>query len=480
MILAVIAGWLLYQGIAPGGMISYATDFSKPNFFIGKLTPQERLESSGLPEETGTQVIIGDPVYFSLRTLRKFDKAKLTIKYKRDKLTQPVIESGVLVDKTIWRYDLQPIENKIIDQLALVWDVRKDRGLMLLQKNNSASSTLYASVKEFLDKPPKSEEIALYNYDFKADFVLADYQAGSKSAKEASVSALPVPLRGDYQFYTYIKGEDLGFTFDFIDINKNKDRDPIDLNLYYGDQIIDTRQLEDDGIANDMGKESKIRQIKLKTSGLPEGVYKIELRANDDIITNKIATKQSKLAFINKIRLADGKARNISLFTDSSGISAETTNPGKLQKIAVGTKILDVNQTYKMFNLTADAGVKEIKLEKDDVILAGSGVFSFNKTALINPAIKKVDSKLDVSKINYVLAQYEPPREESGWKIAEAEIDLTKAYRENGKYSFLISIPGLNNDNGADDGLEIGAVNVELEGKTLWEKMINLIISNKQ
>lgn len=469
LILAIVISYLLYLVIIPNGKISYATDFTKPNFFIGKLTPQERLKSSGLLGETRTQVIIGDPVYFSLRTPRPFNKAKLIVKYRGSKsptgLLEPfIIEMGPLVDKTIWRYDLQPVVNKIIDQLSLVWNVKKENGLTLLQKKDSASSTVYANINDFLSNPPERDNIALYNYDLQSEYLLPDYKNSTEDQP-----AVP-PLRGACQFYTYIKDEDLDFAFDITDINKNKDKDTVDIDLYYGGQKIDTRHLDDDGIADDRGKESKARQIVFKTAGLPEGVYKIELRANDDIIS-AITTKQNKLAFINKVRLADGKTQNISLFTDSNDVSAETINPGKLQKIKIGWQTLDINQTYKMFNLAAVPGVKKIDLEKSDVILAGNGVFSFSESALINPAIKKVDGNLDVKKIDYVLARYKSPREENGWQIAEAEFDLSKAYREGGKYNFLISIPGLKIDDGADDAVEIGEIKVELEGKELWEKL---------
>ncbi len=483
LILTGIAGWLLYMAAAPGGKIGYVADFTKSGYFIGKLTPEERLmpAAGGMPL---SRVIIGDPVYFSLRTARRFDKAKLTLKYRQSEDAPPIIEAGILADKIIWRYDLRPIENRVIDQLASVWDVKKENGLILLKRNDSASTTLYGSIADFLNKPPRNSEIALYNYplrqsssplrrsfseaseasDLNTEYLLPDYK---KSAENQP--AVPA-VRGAYQFYTYIKDEDLDFVFDFIDINKNKDSDPIDLNLYYGNQIIDTRHLDDDGIAGG-GKESGTRRLSLKAANLPEGVYKVELRANDDIITEEIAAKQSKLSFAAKIRLAGAGAKNISLFTDSDEISAQTVNPGSLQKIKIGDNELDINQTYKQFNVATGQGVKEIKLEKDDVILAGGGVFSFSEKALINPAFKKADGKLDINSVNYILAKYEMPAERDGWKIAQAEFDLSGAYREQGRYNFLISIPGLRADDEINDSVEIAEIKIELEGKSLWEKV---------
>jgi len=82
---------------------------------------------------------------------------------------------------------------------------------------------------------------------------------------------------------------------------------------------------------------------------------------------------------------------------------------------------------------------------------------------------------LDVNKdgINYVLANYRIPSDDGEWKTAEVEFDLTKAYSEDGKYSFLISIPGLRADDGVDDYIEIGGIKIDLRGRTLFGALKN-------
>jgi len=487
-VLVIIVGWLLYMGVVPGGKVSYVCNFTKDSYFIGKLTPDDRVE-----KYNNTSVrITGDPVYFALRTPRKFDKAKLTLKYKSGRQGASVspavdiIEAGVLVDKTIWRYDLQPIENKIIDQLALVWDVIQENDLVLLQRKDieaaeSSSKQLsrFNSVADFLNNLPDKNEIALYNYDLKAEFLLSDY------APTDERHLLGTALRGPFEFYTYIKEEDLDFIFAFQDLNNNRDSDPVDLHLYYNGQLIDSRHLDDDGITVDSGEDTDRGEMKLKLTNLPEGIYKIELRVNDDIITKRIATKQWKLAFVNKIWLADGGNKDIIMYTDSRKVSAQTINPSRLQTIRVGDNDLKVEQTYKQFNIKAKQDVSEIKLAKDDIILAGDGVFSFSRDSLINPNFSKVGPDLNINQenINYILAKYTIPDEKNGWRIAQAEFDLTKAYREDaprqlgmaGKYSFLISIPGLRADDDINDYVEIGEIRVDLEGKSLWDKIKDLL-----
>lgn len=464
--LAIIVAWLLYSAIVPSGKISYVYDFNKDSFFINRLNPVERLE----PAKNGEQKIIGDPAYFTLRTLRKFNKAKITFKYKEVGSEQclnpnnclPIIEAGLLQDKVIWRYALKPLENKIIDQLSLVWKIVRENNLILLQREEK-----YRNIDEFIKNPPPGKEIALYNHNLRVNYILTDYQPENKENK------ISQSLRGDYQFYVYLKNEALDMKFKFIDLNKNKDNDEINLNLYYDGNLIDQRSLGDTLRTEGEGKTVDRGKLEFYVDNLPEGIYKVELQVNDDIITKEIITKQTKLSFINKIWLADNGSRDIELFSDSDNISAQTINPAKVQTIKIGEKSLELKETYKLFSMIADNKINTIKLEKDDVILSGNRVFSFSIDSLINLEIKKVDKNLNINEegVNFVLADYQAPAVKEGWKISQAEFDLTKAYSEKGKYSFIISLPGLLADDKIIDGLILDEITVDLEGKSLWQKM---------
>ncbi len=54
---------------------------------------------------------------------------------------------------------------------------------------------------------------------------------------------------------------------------------------------------------------------------------------------------------------------------------------------------------------------------------------------------------------------------------ATVELDIKHAYREDGKYSFMISVPGLKAEDKVNDNLEIYSLEVKLSGRTLWEKI---------
>ena len=449
--------WLFNQAVVPTGKINYFYNFNHPSHFIGQLTPVERVD---LPKN-GQQKIINQPIYFSLHTPRRFDRAKLILRYQN--LSQsPIIEAGVLVDKTIWRYELQPLENKIIDQLALVWPtIESKNGEILLQREKK-----YLTVEDFLNNLPAFEQLATYYYDLKVNYRLPDYQATSQK------QAVDCALRGAYQFYTYLKNEKLNFIFTVIDLNQNKDSDEVDLYLSYQDQLLETKHLVDDGINSDQGQVSQPRLINLELDNLPEGVYKIELKASSDIVTKKIETFQNKLAIINKLRLAEGCGK-VNLYTDSGQISAQTTNPAKLQKIKAGSKELDLAKTYQQFFLITDSGLKLVELAKDDLLLAGDSLFSFSQESFFNPTIKKINYLADLTeeKINYLITKYQTPLLQDDFKIATAEFDLTKAYRENNKYSFLISIPGLKSTDQQNEAVILKQIKIELQGKSLLEKI---------
>lgn len=441
--------WLLYMGIVPGGEITYTFAPGESNFFISKLAPLERIF-----EESK---IIGDPAYFSLRTSRGFDSAEVSLEYiKRGDL--PIIEVGVLADKN-WRYNLRPAENEIIDGLK-DWHAISEDGLIFLQRNKK-----FKNVKDFLMNMPDPDEIALYNYDLEFDYSIPEYEP------EENEKILSLPLRGPYQLLTYIKKEDLNFEFLISDLNKNKDSDNIDVLVYFNNSPIYSSRLEDDGIAADNGEIGADRKIKIDLPNLPEGVYKIEFKAGDDIVTKQIATSNKKFVFANKIWLADGGRENISIFSNSKFMAAKTTNPGSLQKIKIGESELDLNKTFDQVGAKTDYSLKDIRLEKDDVILAGDGLFAFGRDNFFNPLLKRISNstEIDSDGINYVLAKYSPPAAGGEFKIASINFDLTSAYRENGKYGFLISVPGLLPENGAEDGVEIEKISIKLKGKNIFE-----------
>jgi hypothetical protein len=457
---------LFWLAVVPGGEIVYENDFTKDSFFIGRFDPKERVQENSAYRNN---IIIGDPVYFKLRTSRIFSNANISLKYRRigDTSNLPIIEAGVLVDKNIWRYRTVPIENAVLDGLLSSGEWKKitNAGIMLLEHHRDN----YRSIPDFLNNLPSLDKIAVYNYAISPDYILPDYKA------DIGMQTFDFPLRGSWQAYTYIKNEDLSFILDISDLNLAKDCDETDFNLYYQDKLLHSWHLSDDGIAIDNGQKSFGRQIKAEIAELPEGAYKLEMRAGDDITTERIMTRQKMLAFFGNFRIDVSAKTPISLFTDSAIVYVQTINPASLQSVVIGNKILDINETFKQFSLMTFATSSKIIFEKSDIILAGNGVFALRENSLINPRVKKVDQFFQPERFDYILSEYSSPQIADGWKKASVKLDLADAYRENRAYGLMLSIPGLKADDDIADGIEIDNIRIELFGNNLFFWLQNKI-----
>ncbi len=468
-VLLAVVFWLVWMNIVPGGKITYISDLKGFNSFIGNLTPVERIAGNK---------IIGDPAYFSLRVPRRFTSAKLTLKYKVDSNVS-IIEAGVLKDRATWQYDLRPIYNGKIEELMKDWSILADNGTMLLQRENK-----FSSIKDFLKNLPEAGKIALYNYDLNDNYTLADYQANT------STITMCRPLTGTYQFYTYIKNENLADDFVFEDLNRNSDSDPIDVYVYYNDKQIFADHLDDDGVATDSGIKTPWRHLRVNLASLPEGVYKIGVRANNDIVTRTIETPQIYMTFVNKINLASAPeiscGRN--LFTDSRQVQAQTAYSDNLQEISVvdannpalEAQKIKLTEAFKQFSTEIDLPERSyLILANDGVMVSGDGLFSFGPEQFINPKIRKIDATFNAGKegIDYVLANYASPAKEGEWFVSPADFDLQNVYKQWNKHSFLLSVPGLKSETSNGEGVTVKEIKVELSGTSIFEKikkMLNL------
>ncbi len=476
-ILGVVVFALFWFKFVPFGHICYIHNFLGENDFISNLTPKERIV-----EEPGQIKMIGEPVYFTLRTPRPFKTATINFKYKYSGNKPEVMELGVLADNINWRYKLKPVENKIIDQLSLTWDKLKNDGSILLQKKPQ-----YNCLQEFLNNPPPQEEIALYNYNWDKNYFLPDY------TPDSTRTVINTPLQGSFQFYTYIKDEILDFKFNFWDINKNNQKDDFKINLYYKSKLISSKNISGDEISKANEEINLLPESGFDIQGLVEGSYKVEIRANNDIITERISSGQQKISFLNNLYLAKpdilGKDQQsiypLRIYTDSSQLQAKTIYPSGLQSVAINGEegsVLKIEETYKKFSQGIGNDSEEsvdISINKPGIMLGGDSVFSFSQKALFNPELSKLNSKRVLDKgIKYVLANYQTSSREEDWKKKQIKFDLNSAYSEDGKYEFLISAPGLEK-NDADGYIVIDEISVDLEGETAPEILKRKLIKSK-
>lgn len=477
---------VLYLKIVPGGETVYEYEPDKENGFIGEITPDQRVERV----DQGVK-IREEPVYFTFRTPRRFERAEVEVEFDIIGEDIHLLEMGVLADEKNKRYRLKPVWHGVIDDLSSVWNVVEEEGEILAQREE-----VYQSIEEFSENPPPLERIALYDHPFSREYLLDDYQPSPQQQR------MDIPLRGSYEFFTYIKEEPLDFEFELLDINEDKEEDDLYIDLYHRDNLVHSRHIEDDGVATDSEERNALGKKRVRLEDMPEGVYKVEVRAGDDIITESISTPQQKLSFVNKIYLAapdraeaeESAFYPASLITNSPYISAKTVYPDSLQTIKAGDENqeeLELKKTYEKFSREIPKDPKKgwgkLELEKGGVILAGDGVFSFSASSFLDPRLKELKGSDQVNEeVDFILARYTPPEQtRRGWK-QEAAFELDAAYAEteeallppaSRRYEFVISAPGLKDKKGAEEYVKITDIRVQVKGRSLWSKVKELLFS---
>jgi hypothetical protein len=461
----------LYFKVVPGGRAAYDLQWPRGlasgRGFIYNFQPGLRIDTA---DKTGLK-IIADPVYFTLFTPRAFDQATVTVTYL-DKLgtSTPLIELGVLKDKLSGSYELQPLQNNILDNYRQAWpSLTNNQQLLILQ-----AQPQYTSAVKFLAdlsagtlrgcQSGSWSCLAVYNYPVTPVFQLP---------ANTSFSPLTItqPLRGAHQFYVYLPRGHWRLNFNFVDLNQDRGADPITVNVWSGAKLIATQTLADNQAA--AAGQAENRQLALNGTISAAGDYKVEVKINNDVVIKKISSSSDHLAFINKIWPVSGSG-SLKLFTDSPILQAETSNPASLGNIIWGGQSYALDQTYQQFSWHGRGGITEIDLKHDDIILSNNGVFALTAAGLINPGVPKIDRYFTAgSSTKYIVAAYQPPREVGDKKTAIAVFDLRGAVREKGYYTWVISVPGLTASSSAavNHYLEIKEIKIEVAGKTLWQKI---------
>ena len=476
--LLILAGLVVWFKVLPLGQATYSLKYpAAANFwggkgFIGRLSPVDRV----IIEPNQPAKITGDPVYFSVFTPRTFSNAKVTITYQNNlTAATPIVETGVLVDQVVWRYKTAPLENSLLDNRFADWSSLRSGDILLLQKNKT-----FSDVTDFLkilnNQPEKicgsvnlKSCLALYNIDG-----LSNNFSKYQSTAISNFKKIDIPLQGTHQFYfNKPVGNNFHFAFDFSDLNLNRDDDPVYINIYQAGRKVYS-QIISDGLGGENSGQSRnfAASFSWIASSSESGLYKLEIKADDDIIIKDITSAPSALVAIGRLHPVTAANSDLSFWTDSSFILTTTDNPASRQVLSFGNQNFSLDQTFHQFEfLNNRYGVKKVHLNHDDVILENDGVFSFDQNSFFNPEINLVDRHFVLSdNFKYVLAKYQKPIALShNLKQATVSLNIIGAYREKGKYSFIISIPGLTSV--GQGNLEIKEIKIEFSGRTLWDKL---------
>ena len=465
---------IIYNFFALSGYFFAEHDFSQENPFVKSLYPALRLEDTE-KDVSGRffQKIIADPVYFDVKTPLHFQKAKVTVEFQKE--NQNIIELGGTVDYNARNYILKPLDNEVVNQLFLDknWNQKNDDGIILFQKK---SAKQFFSAEDALSNLDDYSKLALYNFPSNRKFTIPNYQPSEKYLE------INKSMRGYHELYTFVKDEALDFTFLFQDINRHIGEDPVDIFVYFNNEPIKQFNLPDDGYKTEYDPSTLARELKVYIPDLAEGVYKIVINTNDDVFIRKIKTKQQYLTFINNLYLTDNKEYKHSfpdlvleptiVYTNGDKIYAQTTHVNGFQDLAIGDQTMSIAETHKQYFLEDLGEIKSRINERlvpiiapvNDVKISTNALFSFSKEAFFDPNFINLKGRtkfdFDSEGIDYVIAKYQPPKNEEGWFSAQQTFDLENFYYFNGNtLRFVISVPDIEQSKGF---VKISKIKVEL------------------
>ncbi len=465
----VIFGWLLKQFIVPGGVfvVSHSVNSSSP--FIDGLLTDERVSGPYQDSEGNwIQRIFADPVFFFVHPHKSFSKAEFEVWFKNDGV--PIVELGSLGSKNPERYTLKPLQNLIIDNST--WHRVTDGKQILLQRNN-----VYKSLEDFYLNPPSRSELVTYQASFENKFRIPEYRPTD------SLQEIHTSLRGNHEMKTYIKNESLNFKFSYMDMNRDEGPDPVSVVVFNEDGLpVADVVAQDDGNVSIDAFPAKMKTLELLASGLSEGVYKIVINADRDIIFRSIKTTQQKIIFLNTMFIGDEVGyqevpRSATFWTEAKKISFQTRHAEGVQLMRVANESLSIEEPYTYYTKRiSKQGLSSVYTPLGDIEIISDAPMSFTREQFFRPDPIRLlpHTNLDALKINYLLAEYVPPKQVGEWTVATVSFSAEEMLLDGDSWKMSFSTPEIKELN---QEMFVKEINMKwYRHKTSWKDILKKVI----
>lgn len=480
--------FLSWRQVCPSGRFQAERDFSQPFWnILGGTGPVVKIGPSARAKILPNQGlwVYGDPAYLTVYAPRTFDQVKIRIRYKAELgSSSPAISLGVLYGQgDLRRYALALLADQRLDEIIKKWpyQLRQENLLLLEQKPvyDTVSSFLVDLAEGKVNELFSASKIAIFNYPPEGDvnnnpvlpklpdLQLLGYQKNSEEYEAAH------SLRGSYEYFVYLKDENLQADFLVKTIPLEPGEEPIKdgkILIFKNSQPVYSQTFSAKEISSG-------RAISLRVPGLAAGLYKVEWQADNRVVTDKLKTINHKLVFWRRLTIAEGNFSE-SIFSGQKMISIKAATPAGRQSVFFGGKECKIVDSYERYDCQAAGGVDslaELSFSKGALILESDGAFSFSADTWFNPNWPQLIEKESVDFALVVIPQIE---EKEGWQEAEVILPLKGAYREGNYYQLAVSVPGLKAEDNLDQGVLIQNLSFDFSGRTLQEKIKSYVPKN--
>lgn len=416
--------YLLWIDINPSGRFEIHTTVGEDSPYVDRFLPDTRALGVRDSVDGVYQPVIDEPVYVSVHP--PGDYKQLTVRLAFQNTAQPLVELGLVVNDDPLQYLLEPLQSLAIDNSD--WFRLEEQGTVLLQRNAE-----YASIEAFETHPPKRSSIATFHHDLHVPYRDASYQPSGM------LTTTSVSLRGYHEYLTYVKNEPLLLQVTLMDMNREYGADAVEL-LAVNEQgeMVGSASLEDDGVIEATQSGSTLRHVSLVVSDLPEGVYKVILKADRDIFFRTLATRQRLMTFVGPVFVGDEVGYRedpsaVRLWTDSKHLSFETYHADAAQRVMIGSSELLLPEAQVRYDTdVTEAGLIMVSAESGDFLMTADGKVAFSAGQFFNPDPVKLNGNTDLDDlgINFIIADYKAPEMDGVWLRTSVTFNLASPVRE--------------------------------------------------
>lgn len=383
-------------------------------------------------------------VYFDVPIARDSEIVKVQVKFKDNIPDGYTIGLGVK-DQEVWHYKYHTIYNPALNRLSEfnrqdnVYLINPDLAILTYEELKYERNVIVAADGQYVSLPNR----------------ISDYKQ-----EETTINT---SLRGSHTAYIYVAG-DLNLHIKKQDINWYEGSDELEISVYdVANDLIANMTIEDDGITDINKNKTRIQEGFLQAKNLKEGVYKIEFSDFDGLI-REIKINTNKIVF-KKLFLADNPAYNTE--TKPSLIYIKTVRREQLELLTYHKEgiqnisylkndkkhLFSFYQEDKPLYLNLSSGEYLFNIPENDIILSGTPYFSFSKESYFEPYKQKIISiKNDLGwlkeNVDYIVTDYEQPKQEGDWLVAETEFNIYKdqLFVKENKLSMVFNVPHLSQE----------------------------------
>lgn len=440
--------WLSLVSAAMSGERTVTWTPGERSPFITSPLPAERV-SDVQQSPTGPFISIqNEPVYMGIfPPSDDFTSVDVTLAFNPHNAF--ALELGGMTNLAAYAFDFRALSNHTLENLPWTQLPSTIKNEVLFAKQS-----IKASLTDFLAHQPSRNAVVTYRATLPGTYRDPSYTPLGRQ------QTFNVSLRGSHEYVTYIKNEAFDLSLQYQDINRTFGPDEGYIRVYSedGTRLVDESIIDDGNTTED--QTYSIHTINIHKTGLPEGVYRVELSGTSDIVWRQFTTTQRFMAFKNTLYIADDVGylstdRQTTFVTNSKSLALQTFHAESAKSIALGSSTIAIPQSHVIVrSAVTDGGVVAGKTDAGDIKIIGEGKFALSKDLFFDPDPKPLTASTNLNDpaIQYVYASLPPvATDASGWRTATATFDLASLAKESGAYKFALSLPGLSVDHESVD-----------------------------